>query len=286
MMTQNKPRKPWLAVLLSILVTGLGHIYSGKIQKGLFLYLLQAIVLIFILSIVVFYTNIFSYIFAFVSGIAFIIYCAADALKTARFGKDSYTLKRYNRWYVYALCYILSNIIIQPVVTHLIKENTIMAYKIPSGAMLPTIFIGDHILVNRIINKSHSPKVGDIIVFEYPKDPKTDYIKRIVAIGGDKLEVLNKNLIVNDIEQNEIYAQHVDSRILDNETSPRDNFGPITVPNNSVFVMGDNRDNSYDSRFWGFVRLDQIKGKAISIYWSWDKEEKKVRWGRIGERIN
>ncbi len=284
-MTQNKPRKLWLAVLLSILVTGLGHIYSGKVQKGLFLYFFQAIVLIFILSSVVFYTNIFSYIFAFISGIAFIIYCAADALKAARFGKISYSLKRYNRWYVYMLCYILANIIIQPVVTHLVKENTIKAYKIPSGAMLPTIFIGDQILVNRFIYKSHSPEVGDIIVFEYPKDPKTEYIKRIVAIGGDQLEILNKILIVNGIEQNEIYGKHGDSIILNKDTSPRDNFGPITVPNNSVFVMGDNRDNSYDSRFWGVVRLDQIKGRAISIYWSWDKEEKKMRWGRIGERI-
>jgi signal peptidase I len=284
-MTQNKPRKPWLAALLSVLVTGLGHIYSGKVRKGLFLYLFQAIVLIVILSIVVFYTNIYSFIFAFVTGIAFVVYCAADAFKTAGFGKDSYTLKKYNRWYVYVLCYILANIILQPVVTHLVKENTIKAYKIPSGAMLPTIFIGDHILVNRFIYKSHSPKVGDIIVFEYPKDPKIDYIKRIVATGGDKLAILNKNLIVNGIEQNEIHTKHVDSRILNKETSPRDNFGPITVPNNSVFVMGDNRDNSYDSRFWGFVRLDQIKGKAMSIYWSWDKEEKKIRWGRIGERI-
>lgn len=285
-MSISKPRKPWLAVLLSILVAGLGHLYSGKAKKGLFLFFGQAIVLAFALSIiVVFTTNIYTYLFAFAAVISYVVYCAADAMKAARTSKYSYSLKKYNRWYIYLICYIVSNIIIQPVASHLIKENIVKAYKIPSGAMLPTILIGDHILVDRFIYKSSSPAKGEVIVFEFPKDPKTDYIKRLIAVSGDTLEIKNKKLFINGVEQNESYVKYVDSKSHKIVTSPRDNFGPITVPHGSVFVMGDNRDNSYDSRFWGFVKLEQIKGKAISLYWSWDKEEKKVRWNRIGEPI-
>lgn len=284
-MTKNKPRKPWLAVLLSLLVTGLGHIYTGRAKKGLILYLSQALVLVSILTIVVLFTNIFTYLIALLIGILYILYCAVDAYRSAKIYKFTYNLKRYNRWYLYIVIFVLANLVIQPATSNLIKENSVKAYKIPSGAMLPTILIGDHILVNHFLYKTSDPERGDIIVFEFPKDPKVDYIKRIIAAGGDSIELRNKKLFINGIEQIETYTEHVTSVIMERESSPRDNFGPVTVPDDTVFVMGDNRDNSYDSRFWGFVEMEKIRGKAISLYWSWDKENMRVRWDRIGQPI-
>lgn len=129
------------------------------------------------------------------------------------------------------------------------------------------------------------PQRGDIIVFKYPEDPTRDFIKRVIGIEGDVIESKDKTLLVNNHKLIESYAQHVDSVIKPSNMDRRDNFGPVTVPKDSVFVMGDNRDQSYDSRFWGFVDLSMVKGKAIVIYWSWDSDNTWVRFNRIGRLI-
>jgi signal peptidase I len=282
-MEQNKPRKLWLAALLSVLAPGLGHIYAGKARKGIFLYIFQVPVLIVTLAAILIFPNIFLLAFAvLLIPIGYILFCAVDALRTAKSRGTSYSLKRYNRWYIYVLCCIVAACI--PTV-HLIKNHIVKAYNIPAGSMLPTIQIGDDILVNRLTYKFHAPKVGDLVVFPFPKNPRIDFLKRIVAVGGDRLQIRNKELYVDGVEENEPYVEYTDKRILNEKSSPRDNFGPITVPRGSVFVMGDNRDNSYDSRFFGFINQDQIRGKAMIIYWSWDKRDKKVRWGRIGDKL-
>lgn len=123
------------------------------------------------------------------------------------------------------------------------------------------------------------------MVFKYPEDPTKDFIKRVIAVGGDVIEIKDKELYVNNNLLDEKYAIHTDTSILSKEISPRDNFGPTTIPENSYFVMGDNRDNSLDSRFWGFVESKDIKGKAFIIYWSWDKETGTRRTDRIGKRL-
>ena len=151
--------------------------------------------------------------------------------------------------------------------------------------MIPTLLVGDHILVNKFTYKSRKPERGDIIVFAYPKDPSKDFIKRLIAVEGDIVEMKEKVLCINGVAQKDNFAIHKDPNTFAASQNPRDNFGPITVPDSSLFFMGDNRDNSYDSRFWGFVNNDTIKGKAVSIYWSWDKENSRVRWDRIGKEI-
>ena len=184
----------------------------------------------------------------------------------------------------------------------IIRTFVIQAFKIPSGSMIPTLQIGDHILVNKFLLGTpvdvpftnihlfrmpglRKPHRGDIIVFKYPEDPTRDFIKRVIGIEGDVIESKDKTLFVNNRKLIESYAQHVDSFIKPSAMDKRDNFGPITVPKDSVFVMGDNRDQSYDSRFWGFVDLSKVKGKAIIIYWSWDSDNTWVRFNRIGELI-
>jgi len=175
-----------------------------------------------------------------------------------------------------------------------IRTFVVQAFKIPSGSMKQTLQIGDHILVNKFIfgvkipywNKTiiplKSPQRGDIIVFKYPVDPQKDFIKRVIGVGGDVVESRDKQLYVNHKLVNHDFGVHTDPRILSGDNKPRDNFGPITVPENSLFVMGDNRDESYDSRFWGFVDIKAVNGKAFIIYWSWDKLNFGVRWSRLG----
>ena len=187
-------------------------------------------------------------------------------------------------------------IIIAVILAMFIRTFVIQAFKIPSGSMKETLLIGDHILVNKFIYgvkipftdytliPISDPERGDIIVFKFPKDPDKDFIKRVIGLAGDTVKIVNKSVYVNGkIQKDEAYAVYKDPRILSNKSSNRDNFGPITVPEHSLFVMGDNRDNSHDGRFWGFVDLKAVKGEAFIIYWSWDKENFGVRWNRIGD---
>ena len=178
-----------------------------------------------------------------------------------------------------------------------IRSFIVQAFKIPSGSMLPTLQIGDHILVNKflyglrlpypfekVVMQWGQPHEGDVIVFVYPRDRSKDFIKRVIAVDGDSVEVRHKQVYVNGAKLMVPQATFAD----DDREIPglRDNFGPVTVPSHKLFVMGDNRDRSHDSRFWGFVDLDDVKGKAFLIYWSWDGEDRWVRWERLGALIH
>ena len=179
-----------------------------------------------------------------------------------------------------------------------IRTFVVQAFKIPSGSMKNTLLIGDHILVNKFLYGVKNPFSGntwipvkqpqrrDIVVFRYPVNPSQDYIKRVIGLPGDRIEVKDKKVYVNGELQSEDYAIFLDNKIIPGNVQKRDNMQPVTVPEGSLFVMGDNRDNSYDSRFWNFVDLKAVKGKAFILYWSWDKENTSVRWNRIGDLIN
>lgn len=173
-------------------------------------------------------------------------------------------------------------IVIAVILALVIRTFVVQAFKIPSGSMLQTLQVGDHILVNKFLYRFTDPQHGDIIVFKYPQDEGRDFIKRVVALPGDKVEVRNKQVYVNDKPLTESYAIHLDPVTLENPGSPRDNFGPIIVAPGQLFMMGDNRDYSMDSRFWGFLDMNKIRGKAFIIYWSWDHERFRPRWERIG----
>jgi signal peptidase I len=129
------------------------------------------------------------------------------------------------------------------------------------------------------------PQRGDIVVFKFPIEPEKDFIKRVVGVAGDVIEGHNKTIYVNGKPLVENYTIKTDPHIFPAGTQARDNFGPITVPENSLFVMGDNRDQSFDSRFWGFVDLRMVSGKAFMIYWSWNTDKFSVRWNRIGDLL-
>lgn len=192
-------------------------------------------------------------------------------------------------------------ILVAVVLALIIRTFVVQAFKIPSGSMKNTLLIGDHILVNKFtygikipfLKKTlvpiGEPERGDIVVFTYPRDPSKDFIKRVVGIEGDTVEIRKKNVYVNGKRINDRhYAIYTDSGTSIYDTgNMKDNMPPIQVPEHSLFVMGDNRDNSHDSRFWGFVDLKNVKGEAFIIYWSWNSENDGsvldyVRWGRIG----
>ncbi len=163
-----------------------------------------------------------------------------------------------------------------------IRTFVVQAFKIPSGSMKPTLLVGDHILVNKFlygikipfINKTlipvSDPKRGDVIVFIYPVDPDKDFIKRVIGLPGDKIEMSGKKVLINGKPYDDKHGFYSNlGRTTDAKVGENSHFGPVTVPEGHLFVMGDNRNHSYDSRFWGFVPLSSVKGKAFIIYWSW-----------------
>ncbi len=188
-------------------------------------------------------------------------------------------------------------IVIAVLLALFIRTFIVQAFKIPSGSMMDTLLVGDHILVSKFIYgvklpftdgytliPFKDPARRDIVVFKYPEDQDKDFIKRVVAIGGDTVQITDKKLYVNgQLQDSEPYAVYKDPSIIPGSFTTRDNLPLTKVPAHSLFVMGDNRDNSHDSRFWGFVDLKAVKGKAFMIYWSWNSEEVGVRWGRIGD---
>jgi signal peptidase I len=208
-----------------------------------------------------------------------------------------------------------------------LRAFLVQAFSIPSGSMQPTLLIGDYLLVNRfgygvrnpftnkVLIPIGKPQRGDIVVFKFPQDPSKDYIKRVIGLPGDRVQIVNKKVSVNGQLVETPQAVFDDPTIIPRSQEvmgpPRDNFGPMVVPANSYFVMGDNRDHSYDSRFWGFVPMDAFKGKAIIIYFSWagpngesmpqaflgglkgflshlswDSSDFRIRWDRIGKLLN
>jgi len=161
----------------------------------------------------------------------------------------------------------------------LLRTFVVQAYRIPSRSMEDTLLKGDFLLVNKLIYRFSEPQVGDVIVFEYPLNPSKDFIKRIVAKGGQTVEIINKTLYVDGkVAEGWFPSKHTDYQTFPAEYSNRDNFGPFEVPQGQYFVLGDNRDNSRDSREWGFLEKRYIKGKAFLIYFSWAPDPQAPSW--------
>jgi signal peptidase I len=186
----------------------------------------------------------------------------------------------------------LESLLLAVFVALVVRSSVVEAFWVPSGSMLPTIQIGDHLFVNKLAYGMHLPFIGrelaqwrslqrnDIVVFTSPVDRSIDLIKRVVAVAGDSVEVRNKKLFINGEAVPDSHATFTDPK--GHTAVPRDNFGPVTVPPGKFFVMGDNRDQSYDSRYWGFADEADVKGQATFIYWSWNSRTHWVRWDRFG----
>jgi signal peptidase I len=320
----NKPRRPWVAAILTLLTTGLGHLYAGEAKRGLVLFgINQFLPFVGALAFLFVTPNVFFLLLVIFVGLAFTVFCIVDAALTARRKKDAYHLKSYNKWYMYVAYFIALSFLISPLVSTVIRTDFVEAFKIPSGAMIPTLTIGDRLLVNKFIYGPRipftdtrlftwkEPKRGEIIVFKYPEDETKNFIKRVIGAPGDKIQINDGTLFINDqpvplVEKGYVRAGEESPGFSAYFPKPRlfeeqvgsaryhiqylrnqrgYNLGPVLVPKDAVFVMGDNRDNSQDSRVWGFVKLNKILGRARSIYWSWDSNSGNVRWDRIGKSV-
>ena len=205
------------------------------------------------------------------------------------------------------------SLVIAVVLALFIRTFVVQAFKIPTGSMEPNLLIGDHLLVNKLVFGPYASGVegtllpmkdigrGNVIVFKYPEDPERDFIKRVIGLPGEQIEVRRKRVYVNGHLLDEPYAHYIeqppavpaeiesgpDHQALGGD--PRESYGPVTVPPKHYFVMGDNRDNSQDSRYWGFLPRDYVKGKALVIYWSYEAEAGNVvtgtRWGRLLHQV-
>ena len=288
-------RRPWLAVVLSLVMAGLGHIYVGRLVRGLLLAFLCFIPLVVVH--VALATGIDAKVVtaaAVVGTFVIPIVAIGDSYRIAKRTRPDYQLKDYNRWYVYVLLLLVeTGGSIQTAFST--RANYIEAFKVPAASMYPGIVPGDRILADKTAYKKAAPKRGDVIVFLNPDDRRTNYIKRLVAGPGDTVEIRDNVVFVNDeqLERTKAPAGALDAiRIkLDGKTLEGDvfeetnaearyriilasgsdaesaaDFARMTVPKNHCFVLGDNRNHSRDSRSFGPVAFGDIKGKVKYLY--------------------
>jgi signal peptidase I len=187
------------------------------------------------------------------------------------------------------------SIVIAVVLALFIRTFIVQAFKIPTGSMENNLLIGDHLLVNKFVSGptgsplEHAllpvadPRRKDVVVFKYPEEPDRDFIKRVIGLPGEMVEVREKKVYINGQPLDEPYAHFLQPVTTPSEfrevtsNDVRDRYGPVTVPANQYFVMGDNRDNSQDSRYWGFLPREYIKGRALIIYWSYEAGRDEVQ---------
>lgn len=193
------------------------------------------------------------------------------------------------------------SLLIAAIIALIVRSFFLQAFKIPSSSMEPTLLIGDHLLVNRlsyvakvpftdiVLFRLGSPSRGDVVVFRYPVERDKDFIKRVIATEGETVEIRDKAIFVNGKRIDDQWGRYLDKDIVSGFLSPKDNLMPVKVPKDAIFVMGDNRDRSLDSRFWGFVHRDDLVGKAFILYFSWDRNARNpieyIRWARFGKLI-
>ena len=297
-----RPRKPWVAVVLSLLATGLGHLYAGQPRLALLRYATAAAVGLVAIVLVL---NVPMGMLAIVVGFGVWIWIAVDAGRHARNAPRDFVLRRYNRWYVYIALMIVSGLLSE------IPKQFFEAFRIPSGAMEPALMVGDWIFVRKGPLRD-PPAVGRIIVFRSREAEYAGvaFVKRVVGMPGDTVRMERGALYRNGVRPAEVigapsgdeegytdplmrwqrrYVVGVDTT----QYMPTSRtWGPIVVPRDSFFVMGDNRDMSRDSRWYGLVGAGQIFASPHSVYYSYDGESDKpasfltaIRWERLGHRI-
>ena len=271
---KTKARKPITAALLSSVIPGLGQVYNGQPVKGILFYL-ATFLFVILLSFTGLQYSFYGLMTIILLALFLWLFIVVESFIAAGKVKSS-TLKPYNKWYVYLIIVLLSFGIDLALTDFFVKDVLgIRGFRILTDSMLPTLQKGDCIMTRLKDYKSRLPQRGDLVIIKDAENPSQELIRRVVGLEGEKFEIKNKRVFINNRPLQEDYKIHTDSSVdvrklslYDN--SIRDNCGPLIVPWGHCFVLGDNRDNSRDSRHWGSVSLEDITAKALYIYLSAD----------------
>jgi signal peptidase I len=288
--------KPSVAGFLSVLALGLGHLYAGRWKRALGVWFgarATEFLLVVLMSIV---PDSRILPIAGLGSLALTIAVAWDAIRCARRADTVFIPQRYNRWFVYAAAFALNLLVLQPQFGKLLGMR-LQLFKVTSAAMQPTLLPGDRLVATRI---ARGPPRQEVVIY---RNHGLDLIKRVVGLPGDTLAMQAGTLLVDGRTVSEPYAIRVSqdetespdflwqTRYLASGESParyrptQATWGPLVVPPGAYFVLGDNRDDSFDSRYSGFVPADSIRKRARVLYFSLDPDTKLPRWGRIGRSI-
>lgn len=294
-----KRRIPWLSAAFSLFVPGLGQFYNGNIRLAMISFGISTL-LTTVATLYLF--DGFSYLLiALALGISLDVVLAILGWREAkRIG--AMELKPYQRWWMYLGFTILLYGL--PTGYGTIIPERFLSFQIPSESMVPTLLVGDRLVADGWAYWKQDPKRGDIVVFDYPRDPSIKYVKRVVGLPGDEVELKGGELYINQVlvvqerteqpsdsssgwEQTQYREKLGDVNHIIQRMQPSMNldFGPVKVPEGKFFVMGDNRDRSSDSRVWGFVDRSAIVAKMRYIYFSWDSEAGALRFPRLGLNV-
>ena len=268
-------RSPYKAVAASLVFPGLGQLYNGQPRKA-FLVWAGGVLLVLLATLARFPLYFWGMAFLWLGAVALFVVGTADALRIAK-SSDSYTLKAYNRWYVYIGLIVGFTLISESIGDEVVD---VKAFRMPTESMLPALHVGDFFIAENLTDETYTDRRGDILMFKYPGDNRTDYVKRVVGFPGERIEIRNGHLLVDENIVKANWAQYPD-RFNGSKTD----FGPFTVPDGTLFMLGDNLINSADSRAWGPLPRQNLVGVARYVYFSWDPDEHSPQWTRIAESL-
>jgi signal peptidase I len=287
-------RLPAGAVVLTLCVTGLGHLYAGRPRPALAFALAGQLYSVALLILALSRPSARELLCAVVIGVLLVLTAIVHAGIAAKRATQPYELRWYNRWWIYVLVLLFAWFVWRPGLQALIGHSVLNAFRIPSPAMEPSILVGDRLFADLRPAARRMPQRNDVVIFTSLKQPGLTVIKRVIGLPGDTLVTRNGQLYRNGHAVAEPWIRpptSADSFPLVQETTAvrsRNqlptmlNWGPVVVPAGQLFVMGDNRPDSYDSRFWGTLPADHIVGRPLSLYFSIDFPAWHIRWDRIG----
>ena len=297
-------RKQWLAGLLSLVVPGLGHLYAGRPRAGGVAFLLSVVALAVVLIAPLFLPQPSNVLLGLLGIIVVLIAIPLHAARTAKAAPQPYVLQPYNRWYLYVGLYLVYTFLIGSWAHDYMKAHLVEAFRIPTASMEPTLQLGDYLYVAKWNGARTRLRHGTVVVFESVEEAGLKVVKRIVGLPGDTLAMDEGALYRNGQRLEEPYtirldpgrnedavqrtkmqswqSQYLAAPSAEPYSPDLEHWGPVVVPADSLFVLGDNRDASYDSRYYGFIPRSNVLGQPRVVYFSYDSAQSQVRWGRLG----
>ncbi|HRJ54241.1 MAG TPA: signal peptidase I [Candidatus Thiothrix moscowensis] len=297
----TKRRKPLAALLMSLILPGLGQLYNGAINKAVWLFLIITLLSVPAVLLATLYLPADWMIPTLLGSIGLVLlvwlYSMVDAFRSARRQPD-YALLGWQCSGVYVLVFLLWNMLALPLLLEYVSKYQVESFKVPSASMEPTVMTGDMLFADKRYNRPGTRQAvqrGDIAIFVYPNDRTTYFIKRIVGLPGDKIQIRSNEVLING-KSTRVLSENVAGGLRVTETDGKRNWqvfwasnkptllpSELTVPPGQVFVLGDNRNDSHDSRVFGTIPLQDVIGKARQVWLSLDNKAQQVRWERSGK---